>query len=223
MKKLLKNNYYWFLDYFYVAYRQLISIVSRRGAASYRNPNGTPVIIIPGIYENWRFMQPLARVLFNSGYDVHTLQGLGFNRGSIEEMASVVSLYVTQNQLSDVLIVAHSKGGLIGKYALSQANTIKGLVTINTPFSGSKYAYVLPFRQLRMFIPNSKILTQLAGFTGINSKISSIYGMFDPHIPGGSELHGAHNIQIRSAYGHFRILSNRDVQVAVLNELLRLQ
>jgi pimeloyl-ACP methyl ester carboxylesterase len=41
----------------------------------------------------------------------------------------------------------------------------------------------------------------------INSRITSIYGPFDPHIPEGSVLPGATNIELPVA-GHFRILGD---------------
>lgn len=216
---MIKKLFYWALDYAYVLHWQLRSLFSRTSPNQFRQPGGESIILIPGVYESWRFMQPIARVLFEHGYDVHTLDGLGYNRSSIEDMASVVDTYIHSEHLSRVTIVAHSKGGLIGKLALSTTDTIQGLVTINTPFSGSKYAYILPFKQLRVFIPNSRILTMLAVLTHLNKKVSSIYGIFDPHIPGGSVLDGAHNIQITSARGHFRILNNPDVHAAVLTEL----
>ncbi len=41
----------------------------------------------------------------------------------------------------------------------------------------------------------------------MNSRITSIYSAWDPHIPGGSQLAGARNIELRST-GHFRVVAD---------------
>jgi len=221
MIQLVKNLYYWGLDYMYVAREELASVMSRNQADEYRTKGGAPIIIIPGVYENWRFMRPIARLLKSNDYDVHVIDGLGYNRGTIEEMAEVVDHYILKNKLSGVTIIAHSKGGLIGKYLLSIAKKpeiINGLIALNTPFSGSRYAYLLPIRSLRIFVPNSKILASLAENRLVNSRIVSIYGKFDPHIPGGSKLEGAKNIQLNT-YGHFRVMESPEVQRTILENI----
>lgn len=221
MKNLFIYGYYWFLDYVYVTKEQIASIFSRSSPDKYRTSGGSPVLLIPGVYENWRFMHSIALLLFNHGYDVHILDGLGYNRGSVEDMSTIVTSYIREHALSNVVLVTHSKGGLIGKLVLStmaEKGFVKGLVAINAPFSGSKYAYVLPLRSLRIFIPNSKILVSLAQDTLINKFIVSIYGKFDPHIPNGSKLDGAKNIQL-DTYGHFRVLNDPYVCKAVLESI----
>jgi len=221
MIQLLKNLFFWGLDYWYVFKEQIASILSRAKPSAYRNNDGQPIILIPGIYENWRFMRPVARLLFLNGYDVHIIEGLGFNRGTIEAMAKHVETYIAAQHLTGVTIVAHSKGGLIGKYLLSAMTApriLRGLVTLNTPFSGSKYAYFLPFKSLRIFIPSSPALAGLAKDTLVNTRIVSLYGIFDPHIPGGSLLDGAKNVQL-PVYGHFRIMNNVMVHDAILESI----
>jgi len=224
LKRLIYNQYFWLLDYAYVLRAQLSNASSRSDAQTYRNPDATgpSVILIPGIYEKWQFMEPVARLLRHHSYDVHVVEGLGYNRQSIEDMARAVSDYIDQAQLREIVIIAHSKGGLIGKYLLMNANTpgnIKGLIALNTPFSGSLYAYLfLLFKSIRIFTPRSPILTYLAHNRQVNTSIVSIYGRFDPHIPRGSRLEGAHNIKLET-YGHFRIVDDPLVHNAILDAL----
>jgi len=221
MIQLIKNLFFWGLDYWYVFKEQIASVLSRSKPSMYRNKNGQPVILIPGIYENWRFMRPVARLLYLNGYDVHIIEDLGFNRGTIEEMATYVETYIAAQHLTGVTLVAHSKGGLIGKYVLSTITTLhvlRGLITLNTPFSGSKYARFLPLKSLRIFIPSSPALLGLAKDTLVNSRIVSLYGIFDPHIPGGSLVDGAKNIQL-PVYGHFRIMNSVVVHDAILENI----
>jgi len=224
VKQVIKNGYYWLLDYLYVFKMQLASIVQHDSPAQYQTDAGQPIVLIPGVYENWRFMRPIAKVLHAHGYDVHVIAGLGYNRKTVEEMAEVIQDYLQAQHLTHVTLVTHSKGGLIGKFLLgsiTDANLLRGMIALNAPFSGSKYAYILPVRSLRIFIPHSRILSLLALDTLSNSKIVSIYGLFDPHIPGGSMLEGAKNIRLET-YGHFRIISDRKVHKAVIENIRQL-
>ena len=52
----------------------------------------------------------------------------------------------------------------------------------------------------------------------MNPRITSIFGTFDPMIPGGSELPGARNIRLDVA-GHFRILGDPATIETVLREV----
>ena len=54
--------------------------------------------------------------------------------------------------------------------------------------------------------------------TETNRKIVSIFARFDPHIPEGSALAGARNIEIDTG-GHFRILADVRVAAVVVAEL----
>jgi pimeloyl-ACP methyl ester carboxylesterase len=228
LKSLLSTQFYWSLDYAYIARRQLFGAISNTKALRYRNPDSTrpSIILIPGIYERWQFMKPIAALLRRHGYDVHVIEGLGYNRKDIESMAQVVQAYIDSVDNTDFTIVAHSKGGLIGKYLLTTANPAKkihGMIALNTPFSGSRYAYLfLLFKSLRLFIPNSSILRLLSQNQTVNQSIISIYSKFDPHIPGGSKLEGAKNIQL-DTHGHFRIVNEPKVHELLLKELANLK
>ena len=68
---------------------------------------------------------------------------------------------------------------------------------------------------LRAFSPRDAVTLQLSREQRINERISSVYGLFDPHIPEGSVLPGARNIQLQTG-GHFRILSHEDTIRTIL-------
>ncbi|HJP81773.1 MAG TPA: hypothetical protein VJ841_05245, partial [Candidatus Saccharimonadales bacterium] len=202
--------YYWILDYLYIGFWQLRAPFRKGSIETYLQPSWNPahtqIILLPGIYERWEFMRPIADALLAAHYSVHVIEGLGYNAGTVEQAASIVEQYVASNNLKRCVIVAHSKGGLIGKYLLSfskEKEQLLGMVSLNTPFNGSRYAYALPFASLRIFIPTSPLLTLLSKEETVNSHVYSLYSTFDPHIPGGSALVGAHNIQLPT-YGHFR-------------------
>ena len=151
-------------------------------------------------------MQPVAAHLYRAGHPVYVLDKLGYNTGAVEAMAKIVSECLESLELEEIIIIAHSKGGLIAKHALANPDTIhrvRHVIAINTPFSGSRYANLFLMPSVRMFMPSGLMITQLALNSAINAHISSLYSVFDPHIPETSHLEGGENI-ILPAIGHFR-------------------
>ena len=203
----------WLLDYAYVAYWMGRAAVGRSTADQRLHPTSqprSPVLLIPGVFESWRFMQPVAEHLYRRGHPVHVLDQLGWNTGAIPEMAVLVADYLERENLDDVTVVAHSKGGLIAKQALGQPGTltrVRHLIAVNTPFSGSRYASLFLLPSVRMFAPNGPVIQALTLETAVNQRISSLYSVFDPHIPEASRLEGAENI-ILPTIGHFRPLAD---------------
>jgi hypothetical protein len=208
----------WAADYAYAAAWQARAAVDRTAPDAYRgaptaSDTARQVLLIPGVYETWQFLRPVARLLRDHGHEVHVLSDLRRNTAPIPESAQLASRYLDDHDLSDVVVVAHSKGGLIGKHlmvddaARGEDARVRCMVAISTPFSGSPYARLVPIPNLRMFSPSHAGLRTLAANLAVNARITSVYGRFDPHIPDGSRLDGAHNVELPSA-GHFRILSS---------------
>jgi pimeloyl-ACP methyl ester carboxylesterase len=211
----------WIRDYAYALRWQAAGVLRRPDPHAYRRPDSEKpaIVLLPGIYETWAFLRPVADVLRDHGYDVHAVTDLGYNGGSIQDMAGVVDRYIRAERLGRCVLVAHSKGGLIGKHLLAhhnQATAIQGLVAVNTPFTGSALARLLPLPAIRMFLPHSPELVALRSSHHVDQDIVSIYGRFDPHIPGGSHLQGAHNMPLDTR-GHFQPLSDPRVHEAILN------
>lgn len=216
---LIKRAWAWALDYAYVGFWQVHGFIFRVDPARYLEPapgaaaGKAPVLLIPGIYETWQFMRPIAEHLHRAGHPVHVVEKLGYNRGTVEAMAQLAAGYLEERDLADVVVVAHSKGGLIGKFLMtisSAAPRITRLVAINSPFSGSIYAdfFILP--SIRAFSPRNRTVRTLLANLELNSRITSIYGRFDPHIPGGSFVEGARNVQL-DTMGHFRPIADAGV------------
>lgn len=89
------------------------------------------------------------------------------------------------------------------------------MVAVSTPFGGSRYAAYLPLKSLRSFSPRDATTLLLSGRLEANARITSVYGLFDPHIPEGSRLEGATNVRIETG-GHFRILGDQGTLKAVV-------
>lgn len=219
MKRLLADAWFWLLDYLYVGYWWTSGVLFRADPAAYLDEAATerPVLIVPGIYETWQFMRPVADLLRDRGHPVHVVTTLGWNTATIPASAELVAAYLREHDLRDVLVVAHSKGGLIGKYAMLHCDPdgrIARMIAISSPFSGSIYARYILFRAIQDFSPTNPTLLALRDQLEINSRITSIWGTFDPHIPGGSRLDGATNVLLKAS-GHFRIFGSRELLDAV--------
>ena len=211
---------WWALDYVYAVGRQLRSAVSRVSPDEFLSGTGRHVLIIPGIFEDWRFMLPLIRTLHDAGHPVHVVTVLQRNRLAVPKAAELIAGYLRDRDLTDTLIVAHSKGGLIGKFAmmaLDPERRLVRMVAVASPFSGSRYAGFMLLPSLRALSPRSAVTLQLSREQRVNERITSIYGLFDPHIPEGSVLPGARNIQLDTG-GHFRILAHEQTLKTVLEE-----
>lgn len=216
--EIARNAGSWALDYRYAVIAQARAALSRDVPADLATGEKAPVLIIPGIYESWHFMRPLIGALHEHGHPVHVVTPLQTNRRPVVPSAEIVAAYLRRHDLHGVVIVAHSKGGLIGKYLMTQLDpegAVTRLIAISTPFSGSRYARYLPFPSLRAFAGSNPQLAALGADERLNDRVVSIFGRFDPHIPEGSVLPGAENILIDTG-GHFRILSHPDTQRHVL-------
>ena len=214
----------WAADYLYVARWQARSLLRRRPAwARYRpDARGVPVVLLPGIYESWRFLEPLGVRLAEAGHPIHVV-GLGLNRRPVAALARKVAHAVARAGVEGAVVVAHSKGGLIGKQLMlderrrsSRDGTqprILGMVAVNTPFGGSRYAGLIPLAAVRAMRPTA--LRTFSAQRQVDDRITSVYASWDPHVPEGSRLPGATNVQVPHR-GHFRVLGIRSVQDAVL-------
>ena len=211
---------WWLQDYLYAAGWQVRGVLSRVQPGSFHQGHRRPVVIIPGVYENWQFMMPLIQCIHDAGHPVHVVTVLQRNKLEVPVAARMVAQHIEEAGLQDAAIVAHSKGGLIGKYTmlmLDPEQRIDRMITVCTPFSGSRYARYMLLPTLRIFSPRNALTLELAREETINSRITSIYGPFDPHIPEGSELPGAKNVALDTG-GHFRVLAHPRVmaELAVL-------
>jgi pimeloyl-ACP methyl ester carboxylesterase len=152
---------------------------------------------------------------------VHVVTGLGDNRMSVAQGADLVRAHLEEHDLTGVVIVAHSKGGLVAKYLMGMPDTgprIRSAVTVATPYAGSALAALIPVPSMRALLPGSPGLLRLALSRAVNAQIVSVWGWFDPHVPGGSRLEGARNVEL-DVGGHFRILARPEL-LAIVDEVL---
>lgn len=226
MSRALQRAGWWVADYAFAARRQVAGLCSRTGPETYADPRPARrprVLVLPGVYESWRFLEPVVQGLHGHGHPVHVVARFGLNRGGVADMTALAAAAVADQDLTDVVVVAHSKGGLIGKALMGRADVgrrILGMVAVNTPFSGSPYARWLPLRSLRAFLPDDEVITALDAQRADNARIVSVATGFDPHIPTGSVLPGARNVRLATP-GHFRSLADPELLPLLLRELDR--
>lgn len=229
-------------DYAYAAWRQA-AILSppwtfgrrRRVPRAWRSGSDAlpELILIPGVYEHWTFIRPLGDALAAEGYRVRVVHGLGINRRPVPATARYLGVRLTAEPAPPAgrVLVAHSKGGLIGKHLLIDSGAatesegtdaaerplgLLGLVTVCTPFHGVRLARLFADPSIRAFLPHDETIVSLGRETSVNARIVSVFGPFDPHIPEGSALDGATNVLVPTA-GHFRVLEADSTHQAVID------
>lgn len=225
------------LDAAYVTRRQLGAFRTRRRSARLaRGTEGTPVVsttpvpprggrppavvLIPGIYEPAGFLDPLREWLEERGHEVAVVEELGWNLRTVPQSAALVRDRLRTLGISNAVIVAHSKGGLIGKELVvtSPPGLVAGMITVSTPFGGHPFSRLAPTPALRGFRTGDPVILALAAERAANASIVSISADADPIVPRGTRLEGARNISL-PVVGHFRILSH-PAFLACLDEVL---
>ncbi|MER7521861.1 alpha/beta hydrolase [Microbacterium oxydans] len=218
---MLRNARWWIADYAYAGYWQVRAAFDRTDPSSFVSGDAAHIVVLPGVYETWRFLQPLVVAMHERGHPVHIVDALHRNERPVAEMAAVVATFLEERGLEDVILVAHSKGGLAGKTVMTgpAGTRVRSMLAIAAPFGGSRYARLMLSRTLRAFSPRDPSIVDLAQQVTVNERIVSVYAAFDPHIPEGSELAGAKNVRLDTG-GHFRILAHPRVlaELAVLAE-----
>jgi pimeloyl-ACP methyl ester carboxylesterase len=224
------------LDAAYATARQAAAFRARGGGQRVATgPEGSPtvrttsepprggrppaVVLIPGIYEPAAFLDPLRARLEERGHEVAVVEELGWNLRTVPDSAALVAERLRELGLAGVLIVAHSKGGLIGKELLvTEPSLARGMVSISTPYGGHPFSRIAPTPALRAFRATDPVMLALAAERAANASIVSISAEIDPIVIGGTWLEGARNICL-PVVGHFRILSH-PAFLTLLDELL---
>jgi hypothetical protein len=187
------------------------------------DPLKPTVLLLPGVYETWNFLRVIADALNEDGYRIAAIGGLGYNLLPIAETATRLTraLRALPVPSGGRVILAHSKGGLIGKYLLRAHGAelgIEKLTAIATPFAGSRRAKYMLDPRLRIFDPADETIVQLGADASVNPRITSIFGTFDAQVPDGSVLSEARNVQV-PVHGHFKVLGAPETLAAVRESL----
>lgn len=212
-------------DWAHVARRWPASLIDRTPPDAFVDGHLTPVVLLPGIWESWRYLMPLARRLHGFGHPVHPIPSLGWNGADLATSVDRVRAHLARHDLAGSVFVAHSKGGLIGKQLLMDPDVgphLAGMVAMCSPFGGSRLAArVFQRTPLGLFAPTGATILALAAESAVNARIVSIGSAWDEMIPNGSWLEGARNVTAPMA-GHFRPIANEGFSHLVHDHVERL-
>ncbi len=220
----------WIEDYVYMLRGAIAGVIFRAPPKEYLGyviENKNPIIIIPGIFAKWAFMKTVADELSSLGHPVYIVSSLDYNLFSIPVSAIKVEEVVRQIHgdypNTSIIFVAHSKGGLIGKYFLSHYNKegfVSKMISIATPYSGSSMVQLLPLDSVQELKTDSSLIIDLQKNKEVNRMIVSLSPEYDNHVwaEKGSYLEGAKNISI-PVRGHHRILFDERVLSIIQDEV----
>lgn len=221
----------WMVDYGYMVRGALATIIHRKPPKHYLGHIVTgkaSVILIPGITHRWGYMKHLGDKISLEGHPVYIVPDLGYNLSDISTSAKILHSLLIKENISGVVLVAHSKGGLIGKYLLvhhNADNRVLGMVAIATPFSGSAMAKLVPHESFRELLTDSEIIRNLEKHSAVNEHIISIIPEYDNHVwaEQGSYLDGAaDNIEV-PVKRHHKVLFSEHVLQTILDSIEKLQ
>lgn len=215
---------HWLIDYLSYARGTLQGYFYNKAPRSYldsKKTKTTPLILLSGLSLRWGFLKSLDDFLAKNGYPIYIVPGLKNNFKTVAQSAKMVWIFIEKNNLRNVIIIGHSKGGTIGKYLLlhhNRDNRIKGTIAIATPFKGSVLcSWILKHHAYQELTPDAALIQTMHKSKHHNHKIISIAPSWDNHIwpQNGSHLEGAENIKL-AVLGHHRILFNKELREVLL-------
>lgn len=219
--RFIHTAYYLFLEYILIIYLKIKRIFFRNPPKEWKYGEKGDVICILGFGETWVFFEKIAGHLFGKGYRIHFLPRYFYGLHPISNYVEKLKEYIESNKLKDLIIIAHSKGGLIAKkYLDSEKNSekIKLLITICTPFQGTIFGHlrILSLTEFR----RSHVIKNISSVSINNHKIINIYPKLDNHIIPNKNaiLPDGKNIML-DIVGHTRILES-DETLKIIDGLI---
>lgn len=185
--------------------------------SKYHSPGLPVAILLPGVWERWEVLKTWAKALAEAGFDVHLLPEFDMQIGTLSDLGTRLANYLETNALEDVLIVAHSKGGLVAKSAMVgvQGWRIRRLISCGTPYAGAPIAQLSPpSMNMRSLVPWNGEIEGLAKKTDTNPKIVAIRAAWDQNVPPSNDLTGARNVTV-PVTGHNRLLDAPETAAAI--------
>ncbi len=203
-----------------------------------------PVLLLQGYGGTRRVFQVLERRLRRDGFSVFSLNLGGifdtFNTKPIPELAQLVAkkveaLYKRHDIREKLVVIGHSKGGLIGRCYLKDFGghrRVKTLITMGTPHNGNPWAMLGLLTPLAFLTESIRQMTPMSPFIrrlnrtpwpeGV--KIVSIFSKGDTVCPYPSAVlktpkGGIKNLEIQDV-GHVEFLMKKRVYWLIRKELL---
>lgn len=165
LKLLLKN---FCLEFWYVSSKYCLYPYKFFNLTENLSKNSTAILLIHGYVRNqsdwlW-FIQNLAP----TGFPIYTVN-LAPSLGSIQEITnhslpSKIQQIKQETDCQQIILIGHSMGGLVASYYseyLDEADMIKNVITIATPYHGTKLSMAATGANGKQMLPGSKFCTEL--------------------------------------------------------------
>jgi triacylglycerol esterase/lipase EstA (alpha/beta hydrolase family) len=187
------------------------------------------VLLLHGVLCNAGVLHPLKRYLAARGIGPLYALSYGPPLASIEtfaeQTAAKIDAVLAATHARQVVIVAHSMGGLVARAYVRREGGAKvsRLITIGTPHRGSVLAHVFPGRSLSQLRPRNAWLTELGTSAATaGPPIVSLWSWHDSMVAPqtSSVLDDAENVAL-TGIGHNALLSDPEVFRRVAAEIER--
>ena len=145
----------------------LCAVFSPRVSAT-ETATRNPVLLIHGIKDDARKMEPMARYLRAQGWEAKTMSFRpSWGQKGLDVLAGQVAKFVDENYApgEKIDLVAFSMGGLVTRYYLQRLGglaRVQRYVTLSTPHHGTLLAYLIPNAGCRQMRFGSVFLRDLA-------------------------------------------------------------
>jgi pimeloyl-ACP methyl ester carboxylesterase len=207
-------------------------------AFAHRKPqqaSGLPVLLIHGYVCNSGYWHRFSPLLQQAGIEHFALDlepVFGDIDDYVPQVAQAVEAICHQSGHRQVIIVAHSMGGLVARAYLRAHGSaqVAHVITVGTPHHGTALAMRGPGRNSRQMEwhngAKSEWLTKLEASEtpALRARFTSIFSWHDnivsPQL--SSQLDGANNIGL-FGIGHVELAMNRQVQQCTLEAIQRVQ
>lgn len=149
----------------------LFAMFSGRVSAAEPRPRN-PVLLIHGIKDDARKMEPLARHLRSQGWEAKTMSFRpSWGQKGLDVLAGQVAQFIGENYApgKKIDLVAFSMGGLVTRYYLQRLGGLERVqryITLSTPHRGTLVAYLVPNAGCRQMRPGSAFLRDLESDAG---------------------------------------------------------
>ena len=202
-------------------YRELLDELQENNELIKRtafSPQKTPLLLLYGFFSSRNCLMITERILTSRGYDVVSfnlggLLGVFFTENIIDSAKAVdrkLQYLFERHNFNKINIVAHSKGGLVALWLLLKLGGTRycdKIITMGTPFCGSKLTYIalmtplgLMWHDLWQMRPNSSFLRDL----------------HDSEIPESLQIYCMHSLNDSVATGEDGIFKPRDGNVTAV-------